>query len=89
MRKYELICLSDDELIEIAKDREISIEAVDADKGQLDILFDGDVNLWDELKDALKKEFNTENIYMFSSDGDQTLPDQIMLIIGYDEETVV
>lgn len=89
MRKYELICLSDDELIEIAKDREISIEAVDADKGQLGILFDGDVDLWDELKDALKKEFNTENIYMFSSDGDQTLPDQIMLIIGYDEETVV
>lgn len=82
MKEYKVIAMSEEELITILNENDIDFDEVDYDIGNVCILNDGE-NINDEAEVVLRKHFKADKLYMFCSDTDQTFPDEIMVMLGF------
>lgn len=86
MKTYRTVGLSEEEFIKIIeKVTGKKVERIDYDKGIVNVVDDDNID-YDSMMDGLKKHFNEKYLYIFTEDGDQSLPDEIMIMFSDEKQ---
>lgn len=83
MKEYKVIAMNEEELFSILKENGIEVYEIEYEMGNVCVLDDNSENINDEAEVVLRKHFKADKLYMFCSDTDQTFPDEIMVMLGF------
>lgn len=79
MKEYKVIAMSEKELISILEENGLKVKRIDYDKGFVSANTENNV----DERPIIAKHFNVDKAYMFSWDGDQEFPDDIMILLDF------